>query len=771
MRPTTTATAVLSSIVVVLASLTVLGVAPAVAVSASGDDNLGQHHHPYDPHHDDPHHDDQFNHPHHQYNQDNQDNHDDGVDGDDRGDTTANNDTPNNDDDAEDPYASLDATTLEPRRRALLAEDLLNQVQPIFPFAVSFCRSADGQDGVDHQVEVDQADQADHEEDQDHDGEPRANRRRGGPPLVMDSEQSIRLEAMRLLGKREIFPTSQLDIKAFYDLGQKFCTNEDYPFGNLRLALWGLLEYNDYEVLKLFQQQQRDDPDHSDHSDYQTSFGDRSVLPHAYAYYRWVKPMDFLTTPPRPSKTFPLLMYSFLTLGQRSVPFHVPRTRQNIEAIVSQAVSVKHGLLTPLLSLALGRAILEQNRAFASAAMPITPYSAFSQIRRKSKEADADYYTARKQMAKVIFHLKAMLDDKASRRRRRPRGGGSASGSARGDDQDHADTDTADTDDSDLPRLEKEALKDVAFLAYVEYKSLVTNAYGTLLMANMRVKWYDVFHHLPESKFSLQHSRFMKTMSFYGRLFVRAGLAAIHAAPHQYPPSIVHDHGRRQEWTRLIGVSGKRQRALLRQRERERSSPAAATTPATTPTPTPPNDDRTTLLNDLVCLPGPSKYWRPWYLLWNGMAKLHQSPWLPLQWSEKERKRFGVDEMPGIFTSETATEAFAPPHHALLLHLNNNPNSNQHGATAAPPPPHNHQHQHPRHQPFDNMEFCTDVVRGGAAATAGAGGTDRQFGDGDNNDNNNDNDTENGSEAHSERSVAREGSRANSHTSARSQRL
>lgn len=196
-------------------------------------------------------------------------------------------------------------------------------------------------------------------------------------------------------------------------------------------------------------------------------------------------------------KSVLLPMYSLMVLGQRSIPANVPRVREKIERVVREVVNTRNGILTPFMAVALGEVILELNRAFATLATPYTKFTPGTRIHRAHKNQ-------RKHLVMALRALRQHVDATQDIYRR------------------HGNSFADVTDDEKRDKLAATFIH----AAYREYKHVAFVAYFHLLTANIRYVWHDPYHMQGEPKFDPRSSRFMKTMAFYGRLFLKAGRRA-----------------------------------------------------------------------------------------------------------------------------------------------------------------------------------------------------------------------------------------------------
>lgn len=330
-----------------------------------------------------------------------------------------------------------------------------------------------------------------------------------GSSMAAVSVEERRDRAAEILHMRYFCPTNGESVKSFFDLDHAFVARapafdpsravlDGMKFANLRLALWGLLDYNGYRFI---------------HPDFFAPIVQRNIgasvapldmqrmtveLPKSWSWDAGVfyeKTMKLNVTP---RKTLPLMLYSFIALGQRSIPTGVASVRQKVETIVSEAVHTRNGLFTPVVAVAIGESILELNRAFATYGRSGTKYFLGSRVSRAffrksplfSRLVDAVRSHAAENR---ILYEKTMEQD---------------------------------ADPQSVIDAKKRMLGNLAHLTYLEAKFVTYLAYETLLTANVRMSKYDPFHFARETKFDARHSRFMKTMSYYGRLFLRAGSQA-----------------------------------------------------------------------------------------------------------------------------------------------------------------------------------------------------------------------------------------------------
>ena len=292
--------------------------------------------------------------------------------------------------------------------------------------------------------------------------------------------------------KRAVYPTNDEQLSKYFDLriqlqkrsgdyrvgsqDENDANEYDDPMAFLRLALWGLLEYEGYEFL----------PKVTPRKEFR--------MKNSLVVDRYFKRLKYLGKNMRPVKAMPSLMYSFFILGEVSLPENVPEARLQIEDLILEVYSMDNALFNPVLLIALGNSILEVTHQFKNFRNPASVFTPFSPIRRYLAKNQRMYKTSQKHMVRMMHHLQKKYKE--------------CNAVAAG-----------------KPCVK--ALSHLAFLVYTEYRTITTMAYSAYMYANIRMKTQDFVRLATYAKFDMHFSTFMKTMAYYGRTFVRLGTKMI----------------------------------------------------------------------------------------------------------------------------------------------------------------------------------------------------------------------------------------------------
>lgn len=282
------------------------------------------------------------------------------------------------------------------------------------------------------------------------------------------------------------------ELKDYFALAEDFKRSGD-GLEHLRFSLWSLLHYRGFDYLKYIK------VNSSDALEWKWDAIKKPAL-----FQKMVK-VDHTQFSDDQFKSMPALFYALFNLGKNGVPMNIPDTRKNIEKEIEKLYFPKEGndshsqegLLTPILLITLGRTILEWNYGFSSFSYKGVPYWPASRYAKTKKESDQRYKRSRKSMVLVARHLKKALEKCEEETRPCP-----------------------------------EIVTDIAYLTFLEYRSIISFAYEIFLKVNVKFDWKDPYHIKPEEKFNSRTSEFIKNMNYFGRAFVRLGTIALSQRKH-----------------------------------------------------------------------------------------------------------------------------------------------------------------------------------------------------------------------------------------------